>query len=127
MHNYILLFYLGAFGVDFSVPSDPETYEKDLLLVNRGLLKYGTTSYCPTIVSSSASVYHKVRSHAPLIITLFDTQHSTTAHHNSNGRRTTTTNTMSPDLPYFSFRSFRSFLPFIFFPHYLHYLAEQGL
>ncbi|KAG0320088.1 hypothetical protein BGZ97_000781 [Linnemannia gamsii] len=53
----------GAFGVDFSVPSDPETYEKDLLLVNRGLLKYGTTSYCPTIVSSSASVYHKVLSH----------------------------------------------------------------
>ncbi|KAF9174476.1 putative N-acetylglucosamine-6-phosphate deacetylase [Mortierella sp. AD011] len=53
----------GAFGVDFSVPSDYDTYEKDLLKVNRGLLKYGTTSYCPTIVSSSASVYHKVLSH----------------------------------------------------------------
>ncbi|KAF9941409.1 hypothetical protein BGZ70_006242, partial [Mortierella alpina] len=52
-----------AFGVDFSVPSDHDTYEKDLLKVNRGLLKYGTTSYCPTIVSSSASVYHKVLSH----------------------------------------------------------------
>ena len=51
---------LGAFGVDFSVPSDYDTYEKDLLKVNRGLLKYGTTSYCPTIVSSSAAVYHKV-------------------------------------------------------------------
>lgn len=51
---------LGAFGVDFSVPSDHDTYEKDLLKVNRGLLKYGTTSYCPTIVSSSASVYHQV-------------------------------------------------------------------
>ncbi|KAF8933534.1 hypothetical protein BGZ52_007381 [Haplosporangium bisporale] len=53
----------GAFGVDFSVPSDHDTYEKDLLKVNRGLLKYGTTSYCPTIVSSSASVYHQVLSH----------------------------------------------------------------
>ncbi|KAG0095840.1 hypothetical protein BGZ93_005394 [Podila epicladia] len=53
----------GAFGVDFSVPSDYDTYEKDLLKVNRGLLKYGTTSYCPTIVSSSASVYHQVLSH----------------------------------------------------------------
>ncbi|KAG0053075.1 hypothetical protein BGZ83_001718 [Gryganskiella cystojenkinii] len=53
----------GAFGVDFSVPSDHDTYEKDLLKVNRGLLKYGTTSYCPTIVSSSAAVYHKVLSH----------------------------------------------------------------
>ena len=42
------------------MPSDSETYEMDLLKVNRGLLKYGTTSYCPTIVSSSASVYHKV-------------------------------------------------------------------
>ncbi|KAF9584028.1 hypothetical protein BGW38_007820 [Lunasporangiospora selenospora] len=54
---------LGAFGVDFSMPSDSETYERDLLKVNRGLLKYGTTSYCPTIVSSSASVYHRVLSH----------------------------------------------------------------
>ncbi|KAF9978633.1 hypothetical protein BGZ73_001285 [Actinomortierella ambigua] len=53
----------GAFGVDFSVPSDDATYEKDLLKVNRGLLKYGTTSYCPTIVSSSAQVYHKVLTH----------------------------------------------------------------
>ncbi|KAF9947205.1 hypothetical protein BGZ70_002813, partial [Mortierella alpina] len=52
-----------AFGVDFSVPSDSETYERDLLKVNRGLLKYGTTSYCPTIVSSSASVYHQVLPH----------------------------------------------------------------
>ncbi|KAF9953888.1 hypothetical protein BGZ65_004373, partial [Modicella reniformis] len=53
----------GAFGVDFSVPSDHDTYEKDLLKVNRGLLKYGTTSYCPTIVSSSSAVYHQVLHH----------------------------------------------------------------
>ncbi|KAF9557823.1 hypothetical protein EC968_007425 [Mortierella alpina] len=53
----------GAFGVDFSVPSDGEIYERDLLKVSRGLLKYGTTSYCPTIVSSSASVYHQVLPH----------------------------------------------------------------
>ncbi|KAF8928549.1 hypothetical protein BGZ58_009591 [Dissophora ornata] len=53
----------GAFGVDFSVPLDHDTYEQGLLKVNRGLLKFGTTSYCPTIVSSSASVYHKVLSH----------------------------------------------------------------
>ncbi|KAG0063102.1 hypothetical protein BGZ89_010143 [Linnemannia elongata] len=50
----------GAFGVDFSVPSDRETYERGLTKVSRGLLKYGTTSYCPTIVSSSAAVYHQV-------------------------------------------------------------------
>ncbi|KAF9166126.1 hypothetical protein DFQ26_008629 [Actinomortierella ambigua] len=53
----------GAFGVDFSVPSDDTTYERDLMKVNQGLLKYGTTSYCPTIVSSSAQVYHRVLSH----------------------------------------------------------------
>ncbi|KAF9986244.1 hypothetical protein BGZ75_002047 [Mortierella antarctica] len=53
----------GAFGVDFSVPSHSEAYERDLLKVSRGLLKYGTTSYCPTIVSSSASVYHQVLPH----------------------------------------------------------------
>ncbi|KAF9900720.1 putative N-acetylglucosamine-6-phosphate deacetylase [Linnemannia zychae] len=50
----------GAFGVDFSLPSDQETYERGLTKVSRGLLKYGTTSYCPTIVSSSAAVYHQV-------------------------------------------------------------------
>ncbi|KAF9116345.1 hypothetical protein BGX27_003338 [Mortierella sp. AM989] len=53
----------GAFGVDFSLPLDHDKYEKGILRVSRGLLKYGTTSYCPTIVSSSASVYHKVLSH----------------------------------------------------------------
>ncbi|KAG0005553.1 putative N-acetylglucosamine-6-phosphate deacetylase [Entomortierella chlamydospora] len=53
----------GAFGVDFSLPLDHDKYEKGLLKVSRGLLKYGTTSYCPTIVSSSSSVYHKVLSH----------------------------------------------------------------
>ncbi|KAG0300630.1 hypothetical protein BGZ98_009031 [Dissophora globulifera] len=53
----------GAFGVDFSVPLDHDAYEKGLLKVNRGLLKFGTTSYCPTIVSSSSSVYHQVLSH----------------------------------------------------------------
>ncbi|KAF9106655.1 hypothetical protein BGX29_008804 [Mortierella sp. GBA35] len=53
----------GAFGVDFSVPSDKQTYERDLIKVSRGLLKYGTTSYCPTIVSSSAAVYHQVLPH----------------------------------------------------------------
>ncbi|KAK3814477.1 MAG: hypothetical protein J3Q66DRAFT_346568 [Benniella sp.] len=53
----------GAFGVDFSVPLEHDAYEKALLKVNRGLLKFGTTSYCPTIVSSSAEVYHKVLPH----------------------------------------------------------------
>ncbi|ORZ06162.1 hypothetical protein BCR41DRAFT_382006 [Lobosporangium transversale] len=56
----------GAFGVDFSVPMDHDIYEKGLLKVNRGLLKYGTTSYCPTIVSSSSSVYHRVLPHLKL-------------------------------------------------------------
>lgn len=53
----------GAFGVDFSVPLEHDTYEKSLQKVSRGLLKFGTTSYCPTIVSSSAEVYHKVLPH----------------------------------------------------------------
>ncbi|KAF9439197.1 putative N-acetylglucosamine-6-phosphate deacetylase [Entomortierella beljakovae] len=53
----------GAFGVDFSLPLDHDKYEKGILKVSRGLLKYGTTSYCPTIVSSSSKVYHKVLPH----------------------------------------------------------------
>ncbi|KAI8345787.1 hypothetical protein B0O80DRAFT_520154 [Mortierella sp. GBAus27b] len=35
----------GAFGVDFSVPLEHDTYEKSLQKVSRGLLKFGTTSY----------------------------------------------------------------------------------
>ena len=54
-------FLIGAFEFDFSVASDPETYEQGLSKVSRGLVKYGTTSYCPTIVSSTASDYNKVK------------------------------------------------------------------
>ncbi|GJJ77052.1 N-acetylglucosamine-6-phosphate deacetylase [Entomortierella parvispora] len=53
----------GAFGFDFSIASDPETYEQGLSKVSRGLVKYGTTSYCPTVVSSTASDYNKILPH----------------------------------------------------------------
>lgn len=51
----------GAQGFDFSVPCDTkEEYDEGLRMVNRGLARTGVTSYLPTVVSSTAEVYHKV-------------------------------------------------------------------
>lgn len=51
----------GAQGFDFSVPCDTkEEYDEGLRMVNRGLARTGVTSYLPTLVSSTAEVYHKV-------------------------------------------------------------------
>lgn len=45
---------IGAFGVDF-------TYHKGdgLDIVKKGLLQYGVTGFCPTIVSTTCSNYHE--------------------------------------------------------------------
>ncbi|OQD78606.1 hypothetical protein PENDEC_c001G06148 [Penicillium decumbens] len=51
----------GAQGFDFSVPCETkEEYDEGLRMVNRGLARTGVTSYLPTLVSSTAEVYHKV-------------------------------------------------------------------
>ena len=43
--------------MDFS--HDSETIEEGLKVVAKGLLAYGTTSFCPTLVTSSPEYYHK--------------------------------------------------------------------
>jgi N-acetylglucosamine-6-phosphate deacetylase len=43
--------------VDFS--HDSETIEEGLKVVAKGLLAYGTTSFCPTLVTSSPIYYHQ--------------------------------------------------------------------
>lgn len=48
----------GGFGVDFS--SDIDSLEDGLLTVAKGLLQYGVTSFCPTIVTSSQESYNKI-------------------------------------------------------------------
>ncbi|KAJ5872083.1 uncharacterized protein N7529_004436 [Penicillium soppii] len=51
----------GAHGFDFSVPADTkDEYDEGLRMVNKGLARTGVTSYLPTVVSSTAEVYHKV-------------------------------------------------------------------
>lgn len=53
----------GAHGFDFSVPAESkEEYDEGLRMVNKGLARTGVTSYLPTVVSSTAEVYHKVNS-----------------------------------------------------------------
>jgi N-acetylglucosamine-6-phosphate deacetylase len=45
---------IGAFGVDF-------THHRGdgLDIVRKGLLQYGVTAFCPTIVSTTSSNYHE--------------------------------------------------------------------
>ncbi|CAG8301277.1 unnamed protein product [Penicillium salamii] len=51
----------GAHGFDFSVPAETkEKYDEGLRMVNKGLARTGVTSYLPTVVSSTAEVYHQV-------------------------------------------------------------------
>ncbi|KAJ3007880.1 UNVERIFIED_CONTAM: putative N-acetylglucosamine-6-phosphate deacetylase, partial [Siphonaria sp. JEL0065] len=47
----------GFFGYDFA---DFANIDKSLDVVAKGLLKYGVTAFCPTLVSSPAEVYHHV-------------------------------------------------------------------
>uniref|UniRef100_A0A8C5R464 N-acetylglucosamine-6-phosphate deacetylase n=1 Tax=Leptobrachium leishanense TaxID=445787 RepID=A0A8C5R464_9ANUR len=51
-------FFLGGFGVDFSQATDDT--DGGISLVARHLLSHGVTSFCPTLVTSPSSVYHKV-------------------------------------------------------------------
>ncbi|XP_056392277.1 N-acetylglucosamine-6-phosphate deacetylase [Hyla sarda] len=48
----------GGFGVDFSQETDEAG--QGVSLVARNILPHGVTSFCPTIVTSPSSVYHKV-------------------------------------------------------------------
>ena len=48
----------GAFGVDFSYHT--EYIEEGIKKVAQGLLAHGVTSFCPTLVTSPAHIYHKV-------------------------------------------------------------------
>jgi len=48
----------GGFGIDFSDPK--EDIAKGLKKVAKGILRNGTTSFCPTLVTSPAEFYHKI-------------------------------------------------------------------
>lgn len=49
---------LGAFGYDFT--SDVGHTEEAIQSVAKAVLQHGVTAFCPTVVSSLPSVYHKV-------------------------------------------------------------------
>ncbi|XP_011499907.1 PREDICTED: putative N-acetylglucosamine-6-phosphate deacetylase [Ceratosolen solmsi marchali] len=48
----------GGFGIDFSY--NTQNVEKGINLVAKGLLSFGVTSFCPTIVTSPKETYHKI-------------------------------------------------------------------
>ncbi|KAI8078280.1 uncharacterized protein B0P05DRAFT_579519 [Gilbertella persicaria] len=50
----------GAYGIDFADCEEPvEVLKKNIDKVAKGLLKYGCTAFCPTVVSSPPEVYEK--------------------------------------------------------------------
>lgn len=52
----------GAYGIDFADSDEPvEVLEKNIDKVAKGLLQYGCTAFCPTVVSSAPEVYEKVK------------------------------------------------------------------
>ena len=48
----------GGFGLDFSFHTN--SIQEAVRKVAHGILAHGVTSFCPTVVSSSPEVYHKV-------------------------------------------------------------------
>ncbi|XP_025836743.1 N-acetylglucosamine-6-phosphate deacetylase [Agrilus planipennis] len=48
----------GGFGIDFS--THLENVENGINKVAKGLLMYGVTSFCPTVVTSPVNIYHKI-------------------------------------------------------------------
>nr|CAG4646267.1 EOG090X06GX [Macrothrix elegans] len=48
---------LGGFGIDFS--QDDDKIEDGLKVVAKGILAHGTTSFCPTLVTSAPDFYSK--------------------------------------------------------------------
>lgn len=52
----------GSYGIDFADHDEPvEVLKKNIDKVAKGLLQYGCTAFCPTIVSSPPEVYQKVK------------------------------------------------------------------
>ncbi|KAI9250379.1 hypothetical protein EDC94DRAFT_316533 [Helicostylum pulchrum] len=59
--GYIDLQINGAFGYDFSeVDETIDKLAQDIELVAKGLLQFGCTAFCPTVVTSAPQVYSKV-------------------------------------------------------------------
>lgn len=51
----------GGYGIDFADNEGSiEKIQNDINTVAKGLLQYGCTAFCPTVVSSEPAVYEKV-------------------------------------------------------------------
>lgn len=48
----------GGFGLDFS--HNVDDVEAGVQKVAKGLLRYGVTSFCPTLITSPVQIYHKI-------------------------------------------------------------------
>ncbi|GIX68883.1 n-acetylglucosamine-6-phosphate deacetylase [Caerostris extrusa] len=48
----------GGFGFDFSTPKDD--IASSINVVAKGILQYGVTSFCPTLITSTPDKYHEI-------------------------------------------------------------------
>lgn len=78
-----IYFFIGGFGVDFTTPSD--VTNGSIQKVAKGILKYGCTSFCPTIITSKPETYKQVDNTSRILI--FQTDHSSYPTHERNQGR----------------------------------------
>lgn len=57
---------IGAFGIDFTHNSG-----EGIDIVRKGLLQFGVTGFCPTIITTTSCNYHKVNILLSLFVELF--------------------------------------------------------
>ena len=50
----------GAMGFDFSKPASEEEIVAGKNLIDKAIVHFGVTSYCPTIISQKPEIYHGV-------------------------------------------------------------------
>lgn len=59
--GYIDLQINGGFGFDFSdIKGSDEKLQQDITSVAKGLLQFGCTAFCPTVVTCAPEVYNRV-------------------------------------------------------------------
>ncbi len=62
---------IGGFGIDFSSFTSPAEAVKGVDRVSKEILKYGVTSFCPTLVTSPVEYYRMVSMYSVIDVNLY--------------------------------------------------------
>ena len=83
--GYIDIQINGAVGIDFSVFTSDDEYSKGISLVNKALVKFGVTSYCPTLTSHHTNIHKQVCPLRALLIETLPHLHPSSSRHADTG------------------------------------------